>query len=215
MTAFTLKIVASVCMLIGHTGVVFATPLYFRMIGRIAFPIYAYLIAQGCVYTKDRNKYFLRLFVFALISQAPFSIAFFHGYQQYTNIFFTLSIGVGCVILYEKVKEKTNIWAAVLPALPMLAIAEFFNTDYGMKGVLLIFVFYLADPENKVSRLVVLTAGMLVIYWEAWTFFAFAMASAPLLLLYNGKQGPKVRWSFYAFYPVHISALGGIRYFLF
>ena len=226
MTAFVLKIIASVTMLVDHTGAIFDTPAYFRMIGRIAFPIYAYMIAQGCLYTKDINKYFLRLFIFALISQIPFSYAFFHGYQQYTNIFFTLALGVGCVVIYEKVKSKTNRWIAFIPALPLLPFADFIKTDYGMAGVSLIFFLYLAGPENRAARAVVLTAGMLWIYvldgfleyhvigLSSWTFFAFSMVSVVLVLLYNGKQGPKVRWFFYVFYPAHITALGLIRYFM-
>jgi len=149
MTAFTLKIIASASMLIDHTGVIFDTPEYFRIIGRVAFPIYAYMIAQGCVYTKDINKYLLRLATFSLISQIPFSVAHFYGHPQYVNIFFTLFLGVACVVIYEKVKVKTNRWVAVLPALPLLWVAEFCDVDYGMVGVGLIFALYLANPENR------------------------------------------------------------------
>ena len=120
MTAFVLKIIASICMLFDHTGAVFtaSTPLFFRWIGRIAFPIYAYMIAQGCKHTNNIDKYLLRLGIFALISEIPFDIAFMHYYTmdgalnlginflRNTNVFYTLFLGVACISIYEKLKVK-------------------------------------------------------------------------------------------------------------
>jgi len=214
MTAFALKIIASVCMAVDHTGAVFDTPEYFRLIGRIAFPVYAYLIASGCVYTKDIKRFFIRLGVFALISEPPFLFAYLWGYPHYLNIFFTLALGVGCVMIYEKVKTKANRWVAVLPALPLLLIGEAAGVDYGAAGVGLIFFIYFAGPENKAARAAVLTAGLIIIYRGAWVCFLFAMASVMLIFFYNGKQGPRFKWAFYVFYPAHITVIGAISFVL-
>ena len=214
MTAFALKIIASVSMAVDHTGVAFDAPEYFRMIGRLAFPIYAYMIAQGCLYTKDIKKYFLRLFVFALISEIPFTFAYLQGYPHYLNIFYTLFLGVGCIVIYDKVRIKTNRWAAILPALPLLLIGEVAGVDYGMIGVGLIFFLYFTGPENRAARAAVLTAGLSIIYWGNMMYFLFAMAAVALILLYNGKQGPRLKWAFYVFYPAHITAIGILRVLL-
>jgi len=214
MTAFLLKIIASVSMLVDHTGVIFNTPDYFRSIGRIAFPIYAYMIAQGCLYTKDINKYLLRLLAFALISEIPFSFAYFQGHPHYVNIFYTLFLGVACVVLYEKLKTKINRFFAVLPALPLLYIAETAGLDYGRIGVGLIFALYLANPESRAGRTIVLTIGMLMLYRRNMERLMFAMVSVLLIFLYNGKQGHKAKWAFYVFYPAHITILGAIRFIL-
>ena len=304
MTAFILKIIASISMLIDHTGAVFIeyTPMSFRWIGRIAFPIYAYLIAQGCKHTENIDKYLLRLGVFALISEVPFDIAFMHyqmddtlhfgiNFLRYTNVFFTLFLGVACIVIYEKLKVKKRPELALIPialiplffianvlpesfpvspsefaaivmvlytagalcfayylpdeeigksepkktisffaALPLLLTADFIASDYGAFGVALIFILYLAKPENRVSRTIILTAGMFLHYGlDIFTYYhdyidgvyvtgrmlnqfnllclLFAFAAVVLVFLYNGKQGPKVKWAFYAFYPVHISVL--------
>ena len=130
MTTFVLKIIASVCMLIDHIGAVFPSPWVFRqvlrLIGRIAFPIYAYLIAQGCKHTKDIYKYLLRLGIFALISEIPFDIAFMHykrdgvltpdiNFLDDTNVFYTLFLGVASIIIYERVKTMRQPWVILLP----------------------------------------------------------------------------------------------------
>ena len=310
MTAFILKIIASVCMLLDHIWAVFtsSTPLYFTWIGRIAFPIYAYMIAQGCKHTNNINKYLLRLGIFALISEIPFDIAFMHYYTmddtlnlginflRNTNVFYTLFLGVACISVYEKLKVKkrpelalisiviipfifvgnvlpesfpvsTTEFAAIvtglytaailcfvhflpgienenrephnflsfLAALPLLLTASMFASDYGAFGVALIFVLYLAKPEDKVRRTVVLAAGVIYHYgldlFTSYSYYVddvrvtstmlnqsnlmsllFAFIAVILIFLYNGKQGPKVKWAFYAFYPTHISALAIIWY---
>jgi hypothetical protein len=136
MTSFFLKIIASVCMLIDHIGAVFSmyTPWIFRCIGRISFPIYAYLVAEGCAYTRNLDRYMCRLGVFALLSEIPFDLAF-HQYRWpspdqpfpeinflgATNVFYSLFLGVACVNLYEKLRRKKSLWFPILLALPAMA----------------------------------------------------------------------------------------------
>jgi len=110
MTAFLLKIIASITMLLDHTQVVFPSvfPFYLRYIGRIAFPVYAYMIAQGCRRTRNIGKYLFRLGIFALVSEIPFDLAFRKeiNFLSDTNIFYTLFLGTACIAIYKKLREK-------------------------------------------------------------------------------------------------------------
>ena len=231
-----LKIIACASMLIDHAGVVFGGSLMYRAIGRVAFPIYAYMIAQGCKHTKDIKKYMLRLFIFALISEVPFDIAHSNGYTFYiacadinfissTNIFYTLFLGVSGIAVYEKLRSKGQAWfssapavlvsaASTVAALPFIAAAYFLDTDYGMFGVVWIFALYVADPENRLTRALVLAAGIVYRYWvwiDTYVYvLAFALLAVLFVSLYNGEQGPRVKWAFYVFYPAHLAVLAAI-----
>jgi hypothetical protein len=125
----------------------------------------------------------------------------------------------------------------LLVALPVIITAGASKADYDMFGVGLIFILYLANPENKITRTIVLAAGVIYQYgnnlitesgdfidrvfviaerslnWFSLFNMLFALISVVLILLYNGKQGPKVKWAFYAFYPVHITVLLLVWYF--
>jgi hypothetical protein len=127
---------------------------------------------------------------------------------------------------------------ALVIIIPLIMLADILDTDYGMTGVIFIILFYLAKPENRVFRTAAMTVAVFLQYaypyivpkvLEAYGFwlpgilpgsmsfrqnlneFWFAMAAAPLVFFYNGKQGHKFKWAFYAFYPVHIAALAFIR----
>ena len=116
MSAFVLKIIALAAMLVDHTGSVFSdyTPFWFRVIGRLTFPIFVYLLAEGFRYTRSREKFLLRLLAFAIISEpfydwaitrshniqqglGPFHVSFF----SYTNIFYTLFLGGAAIVAFE------------------------------------------------------------------------------------------------------------------
>lgn len=313
MSAFVLKIIASVCMLIDHIGAVFpvlAAAEVFRLIGRIAFPIYAYMIAQGCKYTKNIYKYLLRLGIFALISEIPFDIAFMHygpvgrrnlniNFMSQTNVFYSLFLGVACIAVYEKLKTNKQTWRgliplliipaaliptiifedvinwriplsigflaylgielylchslpeaevgaktalsgkilAIVPTVPIIMLGSILSTDYGMYAVIYIMLFYFAKPENRLTRTI--TMAVVVFFEYAYPYicgvcfnqygislflppgrmmhfyynlnnFWFALTAVILVFLYNGKQGPKIKWAFYVFYPTHIAVLAAI-----
>ena len=113
MTAFVLKIIASISMLLDHSYVVFPFSLpfiFFRYIGRIAFPVYAYMIAQGCKHSGDIRKYLLRLGIFAIISEVPFDLAFRNeiSFISDTNIFYTLFLGTACIAVYQKITGRPS-----------------------------------------------------------------------------------------------------------
>ena len=179
MTVFKLKIIAITTMLIDHIGAAVLwpilqdayviTPLLInsymltRYIGRIAFPIFAYLIANGCRHTKSIGMYMLRLGFLAIISEPVFDIAFRRAaginFLRDTNIFYTLFLGVAAVVIFENVRKwlkklgemsgqliPANI-LAFLAALPMLMFAFMLGSDYSHIGVGLIFVLYIISPK--------------------------------------------------------------------
>lgn len=107
MSGFTLKLLALILMIIDHCGLVLfaGTSLYLpcRILGRIAFPLYAFLITEGYVHTRNVKKYAARLLVFAVLSEVPFDYAFFGTpfYMGYQNVFFTLVLGLGALVCLD------------------------------------------------------------------------------------------------------------------
>lgn len=170
MTGFSLKMLALITMIIDHIGATFssvANTRSLRIIGRLAFPIYAFLISEGCRHTKNFKKYLLRLFAFALISEIPFNFLFrnienlayggvfkpiiFGGH----NVFFTLFLGAFSVYILEILKKhlpapKYMIYliSYIFASFMGFFIADNLGTDYGAWGVLMIFFIYVAREET-------------------------------------------------------------------
>ena len=143
MSSFLLKIIACITMFIDHLGYVIfnGKSSFMNYIGRIAFPIFAYNISNGYTHTKNLKKYFLRLFSFALISQIPYT--FYHNMISNSfslNIFFTLFLGLLCITLYDKMKNKI---IALLLCFEIGLVAQASYCDYGFFGVAIILLFYI------------------------------------------------------------------------
>ena len=171
MTVFHLKLIALTSMIIDHMGAiipeVFGLPPeginLFRVIGRVAFPIFVYLIAEGFRHTKSPEKYLVRLGIFALISEIPFDLAFRGGlswtsFFENTNIFYTLFLGGAAIFVYNLMLEhgkkrfKTRFQnvcvhvVAVFPTLVFMLFADILTADYGAYGVAFIFIMYVIKP---------------------------------------------------------------------
>ncbi|WP_206172736.1 TraX family protein [Acidilutibacter cellobiosedens] len=221
MNSFYLKIIAIITMLIDHIGaVLFPDMIWLRMIGRLAFPIFAYLISEGYFKTKDVKKYMLRLFIFALISQIPFYFAFREGF--YLNVFFTLFLGLYAIYKYDQTK---NYW--VVFGVGMLAY--FLNTDYNIYGIIMIFLFYKFHDNFKrmaVSQvwlnLLYLGIPILVMFLRGGKMTpsmigyqliqGLCLISLIFINYYNGEKGYSLKYVFYSFYPVHLGVLALISY---
>lgn len=216
MKSSTLKILACIFMLIDHIGYVFFPKvILLRIIGRLAFPIFAYFIAEGYRRTKDITNYLGRLFVFALISQIPFKAAF---RVDNLNIFFTLTMGLYGLYIYDKNKK-------FLQVLLMGLVCQFLNTDYGLYGVLLVFFFnYNHEDFKKVARNVILLTiiaqglqGFVNYYYfhrnPIFTLLIQPVCLFSLILIknYNGERGLKLKYIFYGFYPVHLLVLALLK----
>jgi len=244
MTVFYLKIIAAVTMLVDHFGAAvfshvvetqaqMATYDMMRSIGRIAFPIYAYLVAQGCLHTKSIGRYMLRLMLLAVVSEVVYDIAFYEqvggiSFLRNTNIFFTLFLGVAAIALYEQVKNRLpetawRMYVAPIAAVPPMVAAWLLTSDYGFVGVLLIFAIYIAQPQSRAMRGVTMTLALCLIYfpvilttqgWMLNTHYMFSLVAVLCVLAYNGRPGRNtaaVKWGFYFFYPVHLAALIVVR----
>lgn len=207
--SFQLKCIAIVSMALDHTGaVLYPSQIWLRCLGRIAFPIFCFLIVEGFFHTHDVRRYMGRLGVFALISEIPYDLAFRGVPLEYAhqNVFFTLLIGIGMVVLLERNRE----WPvkAVILLLAMW-LAVLIRSDYNFRGVLLIFVFYIFHE----SRWLAVTAGGLWNFLYQGVIQKYGVLSVLPLALYNGERGRKMKYFFYIFYPAHLLLLYGISRF--
>lgn len=197
---YQIKLLAAIFMLIDHVGAIFfPTTLPFRMIGRLSFPLYAWLLTQGEKHTRNFQQYLTRLILLGLISQPFFSLAF-RGTKL--NILFTLTIGLISLRLSRKLPE----WKYLILVLSMVA-AELLRVEYGAYGIAAIYLFSRFQPSY--------------IWWLIWvglhilllaTSFNFGLFQLPafitplLIHLTNNQKGAAARW-FYSFYPLHLLIL--------
>lgn len=194
-------------------AVLYYTYTVMRMIGRVAFPIFCFLLVQGFEHTHDKKKYALRLGLFALISEIPFDLAFSSKVLEfnYQNVFFTLFIGLLTMIVYHAVEEKTEWHIALRVLLYILivaagmGIAELLKTDYSAIGVFCIMVLYICRKKKPLQ----IAAGCISFLWELTAPLAFIPIG-----FYNGKRGWKMKYFFYIFYPAHLLILYVICYFM-
>lgn len=206
LTSFQLKLLAILSMLADHAGVILF-PEYpaFRYIGRLAFPIFCFLLTEGYLHTRDVKRYLLRLGIFALISELPFDLALYGGKDllSHQNVFFTLFLGLGMLVILDRERDAVIRIGTIL--LVMWA-AQLLRTDYGAMGILLIAIFWLYR-EKKAWRLA-LGAGWNFL-WSSAIQYAGALAMLPLAL-YRGEKGRSMKYFFYLFYPAHLLILYGI-----
>lgn len=210
MTTFTLKMIAIVSMLIDHVGyVLFPKTLIFRLIGRLAFPIFAYLIAEGFTHTRDVKKYLFRLGIFALVSEIPFDLASTGKVLEFghQNVFFTLFLGLATIVLVSKTK---NILLQFVSVFVIAALARFLRTDYQSTGVMMIALFYIFR-ERKVEKFF---AVAILVLMMSGKLQSLCLLSFIPIALHNGKQGPKMKLFFYLFYPLHLLLIYGIKVLL-
>ena len=197
----------------GNSWALFNTYEVMRTIGRVAFPIFCFLLVEGFLHTRNVYKYILRLILFVLLAEIPFDLAFSARILAWNDqsVMLTLLIGLltmwGCSLIEEK--WPTNylgqyIGFALCTALGMWLVYSL-NTDYAYKGVLSIMVLYFFRKEKNLQVL----AGAITFCWEPWALLAF-----PLIYLYNGQRGMKMKYFFYAFYPLHLLLLYAIAFIL-
>lgn len=215
LSSSSLKIIAIICMLCDHiSDSLLQPPTMLNMIGRIAFPIFAFQITEGYVHTKSLKKYFIRLIIFACISQIPFMLFLSTFTNPYSlNVFFTLIFGLLGIYLYDKIPNK---FLKIFPAIGLAIIAELLNTDYGAFGIAIIMIFYIFK-NNKVLMGSLYFCACTIYFLPKLLFTPYtyiyliflACTVSPLLfiLLYNGKQGLKLKYLLYVFYPLHLLIL--------
>ncbi len=211
----SLKIIAMLSMLIDHTGLmIFPQYKFLRIIGRLAFPIFAYMIAEGCFYTKNRKKYFLLIAGMGAGCQAVYAIAV-HSFYLNILLTFTLSIAIiFSVDNFTKQKTKSSLLLATFTLLsvvfltiiaPAIFKEQGFHVDYGFLGVLFpVTVYY---SRTKTLKVISATAVL-----SAMTFLnemqIYSLLAIPLLIIYNSKRGKlNLKYVFYIFYPLHLALI--------
>ena len=221
-----LKWIALLSMLIDHFavvfyigGVVYAGKLIFpysvyitlRLVGRLAFPLYAFLLAEGFRHTRSVEKYLLRLFLFGLLSEIPFDLAFRRTWMSwdYQNVFFTLFLGLLAVWLFDRITRGDparcgagRVLLGLLGIAGAALAAELGQTDYGAWGVLVIVSMVLFQEKEWMRDLLV---GCFLLGSSAYE--VAGLADFVLFRLYNGQRGKQVKYVFYFFYPVHLFLL--------
>lgn len=188
-----------------------------RLIGRLGFPIFCFLLIEGFLHTKNVWKYAGRLFLFALISEVPFDLACrgFVYTLDYQNVFFTLLLGLFCILFLKKAEDKfaqnkvVELICDVAIILLFAVAAYLLKTDYDMWGILTIAVMYMFR-RNRIAQM---AGGSCVLCFADMTELA-SFATIPFIYLYNGKRGLNLKYVFYAFYPVHLLILYLITYLM-
>lgn len=187
----------------------------FRMIGRISFPIFCFLLVEGFLHTKSAARYALRLGLFALISEIPFDFAVYNQpfANNMQNVFFTLLLGLFALMGIQHMAQLLEQYApklrflSVLPLIICALLAGLFRTDYSAFGVLLIGALYLSRQNRKQQCMI----GAIGTAWEITAPLAFLP-----IYFYNGERGkPNLKYAFYLFYPLHLLLFGAIRNLLF
>lgn len=251
-TSFILKIVAIAAMTIDHAAVILGqmgimallhltemTPenlavtanilQAMRGIGRIAFPLFAFMITEGAAKTRSMPKYIGRLTLFAVISEPFFYFAHWQnspttsGFLQniiglnFQNVFFTLVLGAiaiyACQLLeYRKVKHARLLFLSICLAAALMG--GYIGCDYGAAGILLIGFLFLAQTKPQKCIVVLIWTLCLYGFGQAYnpidrvlTDCLFAAFSCVFIRSYNGKRGKHIKWSFYIFYPAHLLIL--------
>lgn len=209
MNVLVLKLIALTSMIIDHYGAIFQSDVnIYRIIGRLAFPIYAFLLVEGYTHTKNVKKYANRLLLFAIVSELPFDLAFY-GKLGFThqNIFFTLFIGLVLMYLLDNKEGKYNFNNNVL-IIGAAFIALLTSVDYSFVGIIYILTFYYTKNHPKPKRiynqvLIIFLTNLFLLGFRQ----QFALLALPLIYFYNGNLGPKNKYLqvfFYAAYPLHL-----------
>ena len=221
-----LKVIALCCMILDHTAMMliprngavlfrlagYALNLYWamRLIGRLAFPIFAFLLVEGFVHTHNRRRYGIRLFLFALISEVPRNVAVYgNWYSRYQNVFFTLLLGYMGMCCVESIEHSQNreekvLWGASFLGLSMLSVLM--RPDYGIRGFGLVLMMFFLRKQPLYRG--ILSCCFLPGTWRA------GLSAIPISL-YNGErgfiQGKPLQLLFYAIYPIQFLLLYAIR----
>ncbi|WP_049690291.1 TraX family protein [Anaerococcus jeddahensis] len=219
-----LKYIAFISMFIDHFNKTIITPLLnyqqplvtistiFDIIGRIAFPIFAFMIVEGFYKTKSRGKYLRNLLIFAIISEIPYDMfqskVFINNRSQ--NIMWALALGLLTLIIVDKLKEKIKnkyawLGISILIVAINAVVATLLSFDYDYYSIIIIFILYLFYDKRFLGSIL----SYLVIIKEVYAILGFAVIN-----FYNGEKGRQNKLFNYFFYPAHLLLLGICRFWL-
>lgn len=223
-----LKYTAAATMLIDHIGMIFLPittipGLLCRIVGRFAAPTMCFFLAEGFAHTSSKKKYGIRLFLFALISQVPYTLAQWDDWLKLDlNMGVTLFLSFLALLAYDGIPESNIRWI-VIGGL----VGASFIADWGIFGPLFVLAFYINRGDRRAVQKAYLAVALGVVLMETVTCIAQGahwygelwqlglLSFLPVPYLYNGESGSKAafhRWFFYLFYPLHLLVLWWIAY---
>ena len=213
LTGNQLKLIALITMTIDHVGMMLFPKIeILRVIGRIAFPIFAYMIAEGCQYTRNRKKYLLSMTFLAAVCQVVY---FFAMGSLSMSVLVTFSLSIGLIYLLDQYDPQqrgsqlrfflglSGVFFLCYMAHDMLFPKTDFGIEYGLWGVLLPVFTYWGGKKQKKLQYFAVGLALLALTWGGIQLFC--LAAIPLLALYNGQRGKrKMKNLFYIYYPAHL-----------
>jgi hypothetical protein len=241
MTSFALKLIAALTMLIDHTGLIlFPKLIVFRIIGRLAFPIYAYCIAEGFRCTRNRFRYFLRIFLLGLLCQIVYCVV---THDMYIGILLVFSMSIIIMALVDsvivsvngnksplaslterlfhcKLTDKQDKTISIILCCTAVAAAFilclFVQVDYGFFGIMLpVFTSIFKDRKKRLVMFSACLIALCIDLTDTLLVQYWSLAAIPLIALYNGEKGKhSLKYFFYVFYPLHLVVLYGIQFLI-
>ncbi len=224
MNATTIKIIGMIAMTIDHIGYfLFPSNVGLRIIGRIAYPIFAYMIAEGCRYTKNKTKYFLSVLSVGCICSF---VSYIAERSLYQSILITFSCSIILIFTLEEVVTNKNslLKKCIFALLSILLIAIYaclfgknvilgLEIDYGFYGIVTPVLVYFG--KNKLEKLLALAIGLYLITIDSLSYQMFSFVAIVILAFYDGKRGNyDLKYLFYIYYPIHIALLYVISEFM-
>ncbi len=219
MSSFALHIWAMLLMLCDHLQLTLLPDLpILRCVGRLAFPLFAFMAVEGYLHTRSLKKYLLRLLMLAVISEIPFDLlvsgSVFDPMHQ--NVIWTIILGLCCIRAFENISAGRKMMLSAVVIIASLAAAIIARVDYSSAGVLTLLAFYAFRGNTvrcRLMRLLSLAFINLVLLGGiefAFPYQALAVLSLPIIWLYDGSQGPHngfIKAANYLFYPAHMLIL--------
>ncbi len=211
-----LKIIAMLTMLVDHIGVqLFPECIILRVIGRLSLPIFAYMIAEGCLHTRNRPKHLLLIALLGLGCQIVYYVAM---RSLYMGILITFSLSIATIYSVDLFLKRKDVLSGIVMSVtlavvvfscivaPVLWAKHGFEVDYDLGGVLMPVLAYYA--KSRIGKLACIGFALLITVYSLGAIQWYAFLALPLLALYNGTRGKwNLKYVFYVFYPAHLGLL--------
>lgn len=220
LTGNSLKIIAAITMFLDHMGLLlFPQSLFLRMVGRIAFPIFAFMIAEGCFYTRNRRRYLGLILALAIVCQAVY---FFFNGSMYLNILFTFSLSILMIFALDALKAAPGPGTALIflgAVGAVWVLNRVLTIDYGFWGCMVPVFASLPSRtllDGQHSRIGGLALGLVLLSYALGGIQILCLLALPFLYCYNGQRGKRnMKYFFYIFYPAHLVLLQGLQVLLY